>query len=230
MSSRACLGLLLVLAGSGCAASRSSEPPSAPQGAVDAKVSTAESMPGPMRLGVVAPQSPPDDALGSDVDIEAARAMLATSPAINTSLTSIEAARAMLAEGERQVGQLLAQSEQHSTRGEAKAPASAPASAPDSDEESSRPKKSAADRSNAAGRVRAPETKFAESAPAPVRAVQADGRCAIACKALTSMRRAADRMCDLVGVSDDQCSDARARVVRSQSRVSSVCPACEGAR
>ncbi len=210
MSSRACLGLLLVLAGSGCAASRSSEPPSAPQGAVDAKVSTAESMPGPMRLGVVAPQSPPDDALGSDVDIEAARAMLA--------------------EGERQVGQLLAQSEQHSTRGEAKAPASAPASAPDSDEESSRPKKSAADRSNAAGRGGAPETKFAESAPAPVRAVQADGRCAIACKALTSMRRAADRMCDLVGVSDDQCSDARARVVRSQSRVSSVCPACEGAR
>ena len=210
MSSRACLGLLLVLAGSGCAASRSSEPPSAPQGAVDAKVSTAESMPGPMRLGVVAPQSPPDDALGSDVDIEAARAMLA--------------------EGERQVGQLLAQSEQHSTRGEAKAPAPAPASAPDSDEESSRPKKSAADRSNAAGRGGAPETKFAESAPAPVRAVQADGRCAIACKALTSMRRAADRMCDLVGVSDDQCSDARARVVRSQSRVSSVCPACEGAR
>lgn len=206
MSSRACLGLLLVLAGSGCAASRSSEPPSAPQGAVDAKVSTAESMPGPMRLGVVAPQSTPDDAIGSDVDIEAARAMLA--------------------EGERQVGQLLAQSKQHSTRGEAKAPASEP----DSDEESSRPKKSAADRSNAAGRGGAPETKFAESAPAPVRAVQVNGRCAIACKALTSMRRAADRMCDLVGVSDDQCSDARARVVRSQSRVSSVCPACEGAR
>jgi hypothetical protein len=51
-------------------------------------------------------------------------------------------------------------------------------------------------------------------------------RCAIACKALGSMRRAAGRLCELTGDGDESCSDARARLTRSEARVRRSCPAC----
>ena len=55
-------------------------------------------------------------------------------------------------------------------------------------------------------------------------------RCAIACKAFGSMRRAADRLCELTGDDDSACSDARSRVARSGARVRRSCPSCAAAQ
>lgn len=50
--------------------------------------------------------------------------------------------------------------------------------------------------------------------------------CAIACRALASMARAADHVCGLAGAEDTRCADARTRVERASERVRSSCPAC----
>lgn len=49
--------------------------------------------------------------------------------------------------------------------------------------------------------------------------------CAVACRALTSMKRAADAVCRLAGEGDARCADARKRVSESATRVASC--ACE---
>ncbi len=51
--------------------------------------------------------------------------------------------------------------------------------------------------------------------------------CSIACRALASMRRAADHLCELAGEGDTRCSDARARVGRASDRVRGSCASCE---
>jgi hypothetical protein len=58
-------------------------------------------------------------------------------------------------------------------------------------------------------------------------AIEHPNRCVIACRALASMRRAERRLCELTGEQDEVCSDARARVARSESRVRRSCPACD---
>lgn len=86
-----------------------------------------------------------------------------------------------------------------------------------------------------AGRARAeaaarPEGKPAAKKAAPPASAPPErderARCVIACKALGSMRRAASRMCDLVGDADAGCVDVRGRLARSEARVSTVCPGC----
>lgn len=55
--------------------------------------------------------------------------------------------------------------------------------------------------------------------------------CAQLCKALSSMSRAADRLCELARDGGDdgrqRCSDARAKVEAARARVRAKCPACE---
>lgn len=131
----------------------------------------------------------------------------------------LEAARSMLAEGERQLGLVLAQAEVTTAEaddGASRAAAAAPSA--------SRAK---------ASRARAQAEEDAVRGGTPERLAQRDSaldRCTSACKALDSMTRAATRVCELVGESDAQCSDARKRVARSQSRVAQACPACTPGR
>jgi hypothetical protein len=44
-------------------------------------------------------------------------------------------------------------------------------------------------------------------------------RCVRACKALGSMQRAVDRLCELTDDDDERCEDGRERVARSRKRV-----------
>jgi hypothetical protein len=50
--------------------------------------------------------------------------------------------------------------------------------------------------------------------------------CVTACRALSSMGRAATHVCGLAGDGDSRCRDARARVDRATQRVRRACPAC----
>ncbi|MEJ7735362.1 MAG: hypothetical protein WKG00_40025 [Polyangiaceae bacterium] len=50
--------------------------------------------------------------------------------------------------------------------------------------------------------------------------------CVTACRALSSMARAATHVCGLAGDGDARCTEARARVDRATQRVRSACPAC----
>ena len=50
--------------------------------------------------------------------------------------------------------------------------------------------------------------------------------CALSCDALTGMLRAVDRLCDLVGQSDQRCVSARDRASDAVDRVTQECPAC----
>ena len=61
-------------------------------------------------------------------------------------------------------------------------------------------------------------------------AMSAGRRCTIACKALASMKRSANRICDMTGEGDSRCESLRERVERARSRVFSSCPSCEAAR
>jgi len=55
-----------------------------------------------------------------------------------------------------------------------------------------------------------------------------DGRrCHVACRALSSMRRATDRLCSLAGEHDDRCARARTRVTVAATRVEADCEECE---
>jgi len=55
-------------------------------------------------------------------------------------------------------------------------------------------------------------------------AVAQGGDCATACKALDSMRRAADRLCQLDP--GDRCAKARQKVADATARVNASCPSC----
>jgi hypothetical protein len=54
-------------------------------------------------------------------------------------------------------------------------------------------------------------------------------RCYVACRALESMQRAAQHICELAGDQDDRCEDVRQRVERARSLVYLVCSECEAA-
>ncbi|MEM9696245.1 MAG: hypothetical protein AAGA56_27115, partial [Myxococcota bacterium] len=51
--------------------------------------------------------------------------------------------------------------------------------------------------------------------------------CGRACKALTSMRRAAERLCVLTGADDARCQEASKRTRIAEQRVKAQCPSCE---
>lgn len=68
-----------------------------------------------------------------------------------------------------------------------------------------------------------------EAAPVtPLRTTQAgdSGRCALACRALASMARSAERLCALTGDEDGRCHRAERRVAHASTRVKSACVAC----
>lgn len=60
------------------------------------------------------------------------------------------------------------------------------------------------------------------------RQLQLSGRgdCSVACKALASMKRAADRICELTGGDGDRCKSARTMVEEAQRRVAERCGEC----
>lgn len=72
------------------------------------------------------------------------------------------------------------------------------------------------------------------SPPPPAQAAGADAPsafsrpdpCVTACRALASMSRSADHVCDLAGHGDDRCENARSRVQRATDRVRAQCPGC----
>jgi hypothetical protein len=52
--------------------------------------------------------------------------------------------------------------------------------------------------------------------------------CDLACRALASMRRAAEGICSLAGEGDQRCSNARARVEQRRAEVANAGCACRG--
>lgn len=54
------------------------------------------------------------------------------------------------------------------------------------------------------------------------------GDCGTLCKALESMKRSTDRLCELAGESSQKCRDARARVAESEKRVRDAGCDCGG--
>jgi hypothetical protein len=79
---------------------------------------------------------------------------------------------------------------------------------------------------NAAGSGRdAARSEFAR-AQSDLEAASTD--CVAACRALASMERAAQHLCDLAGDPDDQnrCNDARRKVVAARERIRSACGTC----
>jgi hypothetical protein len=84
-----------------------------------------------------------------------------------------------------------------------------------------KPKKSGARPADGAGAA-APSPL--PKAPEP----DAGSACDLACQALSSMRRSADRICAIAGESDPRCARARARVEDAVGRVSRASCACRG--
>ena len=66
-----------------------------------------------------------------------------------------------------------------------------------------------------------------EGSPTAQRAAPADP-CETACRALASMRRAAEHLCGLAGEQDGRCAAARERVRGADERVRAACPRCAG--
>jgi len=60
----------------------------------------------------------------------------------------------------------------------------------------------------------------------PTAEMSAADRCSIACRALASMSRAAERLCELTGEDDDRCVSARARVTAAEELIYRSCPSC----
>lgn len=63
-----------------------------------------------------------------------------------------------------------------------------------------------------------------------ISAVEREKRCTIACRALSSMQRSADRVCEMTSEGDSRCEQLRQRVERARSTVYASCPACQAAR
>jgi hypothetical protein len=72
----------------------------------------------------------------------------------------------------------------------------------------------------------APAAKRDEAREMSAQSEGADG-CATACRALSSMRRAATHLCDLAGDSDARCDSAKGRVANAEERVRASCSECE---
>lgn len=155
--------------------------------------------------------APPSPEVSSEPREEAKRASTA-----DDARADLESARATLREGERF---LLVMGE--SRRSD---------DAPPSSSAGTRAEKPVAQapraRPAAAGPAKAAEAGGVEDEAAQTRT----SRCAVACKALGSMRRAAERVCDLLGTTDAECVDARSRVERSGSLVARACPTCSAAQ
>jgi hypothetical protein len=54
----------------------------------------------------------------------------------------------------------------------------------------------------------------------------AERRCAVACSALGSMQRSAERLCAITGNQDERCVRAEERVAHASDRVHRSCPSC----
>jgi hypothetical protein len=86
-----------------------------------------------------------------------------------------------------------------------------------------------------AGAGEAPAAAPLPAAPAPAddetaqaEARDAGGGCALACRALASMRRAAEHVCRAAGAGDARCDRALQRVDGADRRVREACEACKG--
>jgi len=53
-----------------------------------------------------------------------------------------------------------------------------------------------------------------------------DAPCDTACRAFSSMQRAAGHLCSIAGDADARCGAARERLQRASERVRAACPAC----
>jgi hypothetical protein len=84
-------------------------------------------------------------------------------------------------------------------------------------EEKPRPRDEAAEPSSPPGR-----------AQAPVRTGKVGSPCDMACRALSSMRRSAERICELAGASDERCTRARGRVSAAEERIRHAQCECVG--
>jgi len=56
----------------------------------------------------------------------------------------------------------------------------------------------------------------------------ASNACTRACRALSSMKRSASRLCDLTGSDDPRCEDVSDRYERANTRVARWCSSCDG--
>lgn len=203
--------IVLGAASAGCGSRAVSEPATAPRGAPNA------------------PQPPPAEAVDSfaqapsDTPSSApapARLQATSSAEPPSSEADLESARRMLGESEEQLAE-LGITEEASGRAAPPPPA---ATAPGAKRTSA--SAGAKDAAPSPAKSKA-ESRMAEGGAADA---ESPPRCQIACKALDSMRRAAGRMCDLVGDGEALCSDARGRLSRSQARVARACPTCSIAR
>ena len=76
-------------------------------------------------------------------------------------------------------------------------------------------------------RDRVPGEKKAEAPATQGSELEGGDGCEVACRALASMRRSADRLCGLSAGGDaGRCDDARGRVTRAEGKVKERCPAC----
>lgn len=93
----------------------------------------------------------------------------------------------------------------------------------------SQPKSEGGDKMLEAGSLQRAQRDFDDASGA---VATAGDDCAQLCKALSSMSRAAERLCELAkdGGADGQqrCSDARAKVEAARVRVRAKCPVCDG--
>jgi hypothetical protein len=76
------------------------------------------------------------------------------------------------------------------------------------------------------------ETPEPSTPPSPAQTPARSGRvgspCDMACRALSSMRRSADRICELAGASDERCARARNRVSAAEERIRQAHCECVG--
>lgn len=71
-----------------------------------------------------------------------------------------------------------------------------------------------------------PEAPAEEAGDADGVGDEASSRCAVACRALASMERAAERLCELSGEDDERCVQARERFAAALDRVEASCSEC----
>jgi len=64
----------------------------------------------------------------------------------------------------------------------------------------------------------APAVQEAAGGDAEARSAPPD-RCSVACRAYQSMRRSADRICDITGADDERCGRARRRIESARSQI-----------
>jgi hypothetical protein len=68
-------------------------------------------------------------------------------------------------------------------------------------------------------RAGAPAPRAPELDEAPAKTAKVGSPCDMACRALSSMRRSAERICALAGAADERCTRARGRVSAAEERI-----------